>query len=304
MSAVGGPRGSEAMTNWHRWGRDDELGAANLLTPELVLSTLRTAATTGRIYSLAQPIQPGAPGSAHGHALHLLEQDAGDYATGNAQRGGDGVAVATDHLSIRVHGTTTHIDSLGHVWSGDSLYNGHPSSGAGSRGLAQCGIDKLPGIVTRGLMLDLPAHLGVQHLEAGHEIRVAELEACLGAQGLEVRAGDAVLLRTGFGQVFEHDPHLYEWEFPGLGLEAARWLSAHDTVLVGADTLGVEVRTREAPFDLPVHLHLIHEKGIYLAELLRLDELAADRVGEFLFVVAPLRLAGGTGSPVNPLAIA
>jgi kynurenine formamidase len=292
------------MSSGNRWGRDDEIGAANLLTPDLVLNTLRTIPTSGRIFSLAQTIRPGAPGSAHGHAVHLLEQDAGDYATGNAVRRRDGVAVATDHLSIRIHGTTTHIDSLGHVWTGDTLYNGHPSSGVGSRGMARCGIDKLPGIVTRGVMLDLPAIHGKPHLDAGHEISVAELEACTVRQGLRVRAGDAVLLRTGFADVFERDPHLYEWEFPGLGLAAARWLSARDVVLVGADTLGVEVRTREAPFDLPVHLHLIHDKGIYMVELLDLDQLAADRVDEFVFVAAPLRLAGGTGSPINPLAIA
>jgi kynurenine formamidase len=292
------------MRSGNRWGLEDELGAANLVTPDRVLKTLRTVPTSGRIYSLAQAIRPGAPGSAHGHALHLLEQDAGDYATGNAERRREGVAVATDHLSIRIHGTTTHIDSLGHVWTGDTLYNGHPSSGVGSRGMARCGIDKLPGIVTRGVMLDLPAIQGRRHLEAGHEISVAELEACSAIQGLEVREGDAVLLRTGFADVFERDPHLYEWEFPGLGLAAARWLSARDVVLVGADTLGVEVRTREAPFDLPVHLHLLHDKGIYMVELLDLDQLAADRVGEFVFVAAPLRLAGGTGSPINPLAIA
>jgi kynurenine formamidase len=287
-----------------RWGSADEIGAANLITPERVLNTLRTVPRTGRIYSLAQPIRPGAPGAAHGYSIHLLEQDAGDYATGNAQRRADGLAVATDHLSIRIHGTTTHIDALGHVWSGDMLYNGHPSSVVGSRGMARCGIDKLPGIVTRGVMLDLAAAQGKRHLDPGHEITAAELEACAVRQGAEVREGDAVLLRTGFADVFERDPHLFEWEFPGLGLEAALWLSARDVVLVGADTLGVEVRTREAPYDLPVHLYLLHQKGIYIVELLDLDQLAADRVFEFVFVVAPLRLTGGTGSPVNPLAIA
>jgi kynurenine formamidase len=275
-----------------RWGPDDELGAANLLTPEHVLSTLH-AAGSGRVYSLAQPLKTGAPGSAHGIAVHLLEQDAGDYATGNILPRGDGSSVAIDY-----------IDALGHVWSGDRLYNGHSSSGSGSHGLARCGIDKVPGIVTRGVMLDLPTHQGIPHLEAAHEITPHELESCAAGQGVQIRAGDAVLVRTGWAQVFERDPHLYEWEFPGLGLDAARWLSAHDVVVVGADTLGVEVRTREAPFELPVHLHLIHERGIYMVELLALDQLAADGIREFVFVAAPLRITGGTGSPLNPLAIA
>lgn len=291
------------MTGANRWGSDDELGAANLLTAAHVLDTLRTEAKSGRVYSLAQPLVEGAPGSAHGVALHLLEQDAGDYATGNAQAHG-GASVATDYLTIRIHGTTTHMDALGHVWSGDRIYNGHPSSTVGSRGLSSCGIDKLPGMVTRGVMLDLAGALGKAHLEAGHEITAAELEASARRHGVEIREGDAVLLRTGWAQVFERDPRLYEWEFPGIGLEAARWLSSRDVVLVGADTLGVEVRTRTAPFDLPVHLHLIHERGIYMAELLDLDGLAADGVYSFVFIAAPLRLGGGTGSPVNPLAIA
>ncbi len=116
-------------------------------------------------------------------------------------------------------------------------------------------------------------------------------------------AGDAVLLRTGFNSVYAEDPELYTWEFAGIGLEGARWLADRDVVLVGGDTLGVEVRTRGAPWELPVHLHLLHRHGIYLVELLDLDRLAADRVYEFLFMGAPLPLVGGSGSPISPLAI-
>lgn len=288
---------------WNRWGPDDELGAANLLTPEHVLAALRTP-RTGRVYPLAQPIRTtGTPRSDTGTAVHLLAQDAGDYATGHVAPIGDGQSVATDYLFLRIHGTVTHIDALGHVWSGQSLYNGHPASTMGSRGLLRCGIDKLPGIVTRGVLLDVAGWQGGRHLDRSHEITAQELAACAASEGVEVRPGDAVLLRTGFNAVYAEDPERYVWEFAGIGLEGARWLADRDVVLVGSDTLGVEVRRREAAWELPVHLHLLHRHGIYLVELLDLDRLAADGVHEFLFMGAPLPLAGGTGAPISPLAI-
>ncbi|MEA2682330.1 MAG: hypothetical protein QOK05_658 [Chloroflexota bacterium] len=292
------------MTNWNRWGPLDELGAANLLTPDHVLGSLRTAATRGQVYPLAQPLQQdAAPHAGRGVTIHLMEQQAADYQHGSATPYGD-ARVASDYLFMRVHGAGTHIDALGHVWSGDTLYNGHPAGGSSSRGLDRCAIDRLPAVVTRGVLLDLAATTEHGHLEAEHEITVDELQACARSQGVEIRGGDAVLLRTGWPAVFKTDPAAYEFEFPGLGLAAAHWLSDLDIVLVGADTVGVEVRTRAAPFDIPVHLHLIHEQGIYMLEMLDLEALAADRVHEFLFVAAPLRLTGGTGSPIAPIAIA
>jgi kynurenine formamidase len=290
--------------SWGRWGPDDEIGAANLLTPEHVLHSVRTAASSGKVYALAQEIRGrGTPRSDSGLAVHLMSQDAGDYATGSLQSI-DGQAVAMDYLFLRLHGTATHVDGLGHVWSGQEIYNGHPSTGSSSSGLQRCGIEKLAGLVTRGVLLDVAGHQGVEHLEPGHEISIAELEACAHGQQVELRAGDAVLIRTGWPAVYARDPEQYTWEFPGIGLDAARWLAGRDVVLVGADNLGVEVRTRAQPWDLPVHLCLLHEHGIYMLELLNLETLAADRVRRFLFVLAPLPITGGTGSPVNPLAIA
>lgn len=288
---------------WGRWGPDDELGAANLLTPEHVHDAVR-AAPGGRVYPLAQPLRTsGTPRSDSGLSLHLLSQDAGDYAIGQAERLPGGQSVAFDFLFLRMHGSATHIDALGHVWAGDQLYNGHPSSGSGSRGLQRCGIDKLPAIVTGGVLLDVAAASGVPHLDPAREITARELEACAAAQGVEVGERDVVLIRTGWPLVYGRDPDRYVWESPGIGLAAARWLADRDVVAVGSDNLGVEVRTRAAPWELPVHLHLLHERGIYLLELLDLERLAADRVHRFLFVAAPLPVAGGTGSPINPLAI-
>lgn len=289
--------------NWGRWGSDDEAGAANLMTPESVLAALRLA-VRGRVYPLAQPISAMSPRSDSGLSLHLMAQDGADYASGAIQPQSGGEAVAMDYLLLRLHGSATHVDALGHVWAGGELYNGHPSASTGSRGLARCGIENLGSLVARGVLLDVAGHLQVPHLSAGHEITASELAACSSEQGIEPEAGDVVLIRTGYSRVYAADPESWTWEFPGLGLEAARWLAERDVVLVGADNLGVEVRTRADPWTLPVHLCLLREHGIYMLELLDLERLAEDRVHKFVFVMAPLPIVGGSGSPVNPLAIA
>jgi kynurenine formamidase len=292
------------MSNWGRWGETDEVGALNLLTPEYVLSALRTAAKTGRIYSLAQPLQmSGVPmGDTGGTPIHLLARDAGDYATGNAVP--DGSSHAEDYVTVRVHANTTHIDSLGHVWVGDQIYNGHPSSSIGSKGMRLCGIENVPGIVARGVLLDIAGWQGVQHLDPSREITPEHMEACAREQGVEVRERDVVLVRTGWAKMFFKDRAVYQSSGPGLAVAGATWLSTLDVVAVGCDTLGLEVRPYPPGTSSPVHLHLLREHGIYIIELLDLDQLAAERVFEFLFIAAPLKLTGGTGSPLNPLAIA
>jgi len=290
--------------NWGRWGESDEIGAANLLTPDHVLRSLRGAASTGKVYSLAQPIRAsGTPRSESGLSLHLMSQDAGDYATGSLQPSDGGQSVAMDYVFLRIHGSATHVDALGHVWTGDEIYNGHPSAQTSSAGLARCGVEKLTSIVTRGVLLDVAGEAGPDALVSSHEITVEQLEACADREGVRIEGGDAVLIRTGWSTVYERDPKRFVYEFPGIGVDAARWLAERDVVLVGADTLGLEVRTRDHPWDLPVHVCLLRDHGIYMLELLDLETIAADRVYQFLFVLAPLPIAGGSGSPVNPLAI-
>lgn len=292
------------MNNWGRWGEDDERGAFNLLTPEHVLGALRGAARTGRIYSLAQPLQmTGVPMSdSGGTPIHVMARDAGDYATGAVEAHAS--KHAEDYLTVRMHANTTHIDSLGHVWTGDTIYNGHPAASIASKGMLRCGIQNLPGLVTRGVLLDIAGRLGLPRLAASQEITVRDLEDAAGAAGVAIGAGDVVLLRTGWPAMFAEDRHAYVSSGPGLGVAGATWLSERDVAAVGCDTLGVEVRPYPPGTSSPVHLHLLHQHGIYMIELLDLEELARDAVHEFLFIGVPLRLTGGTGSPLQPLAIA
>jgi kynurenine formamidase len=292
-----------SQANWGRWGSEDERGAANFITSDLV----REAASlvrSGRVYSLSLPVQqqgvPVFPRRAP--CLHFMTLDGGDYAAGLKRKAG--YQSADDYISLPTHGTT-HIDSLAHVWYDDQMYNGYLGSLVRSTGARKLGIDKLKQLVGRGVLLDLAGWRGLAHLQAGEVIGVDDIRGCAAHQGVSLRAGDIVLLRTGWQAVFrEQGSDAFSRAEPGLGLEAARYLGELGIAGVGSDNYGIEVVPTENDEPAPVHRMLIRDFGVYLIELLSLDELAADRCHEFMFVAAPLLITGGTGSPLNPLAIA
>jgi kynurenine formamidase len=160
-------------------------------------------------------------------------------------------------------------------------------------------------LVARGLLLDVAGHRGVEHLASGEVVPAAELDAVARAQGVEPRAGDVVLVRTGWIRLMASDRARFDrFEEPGPGRDAVEWFRRHDLVGLGADNAAVEVLPPEDGVLMALHLGVIRDLGGYLIEFLDLEELAADRAYEFLFVLAPLRLVRGIGSPVNPLAIA
>jgi kynurenine formamidase len=143
-------------------------------------------------------------------------------------------------------------------------------------------------------------------LAGDHRISAAETEACAAREGVSIEPGDVVLLRTGWARFWE-DATAYinavkgSPAGPGPGLEAARWLSEKGIFAAGSDTVAFEFVPDP---DMPVHIHLLFEKGIHIIEALNLEQLAAERVFEFLFVAAPLKLRGGTGAPLRPIALA
>ncbi|MEU4511940.1 cyclase family protein [Nonomuraea wenchangensis] len=295
--------------NWGRFGPDDQRGTLNLLTPSVVLDALR-AATTGEVLSLALPIRGATSSPApttvphlRGRPLpqHFMSVDGGDYAAG-ARPIGEGLCVADDALVVTPHGTTTHMDALCHMWSGDRLYNGHPAARVRSYGATRCGIEQVGGVVARGVLFDVPRRLGLDQLTAGHRIEPDELEDIA-----VPRPGDVAVIRTGWPRVWERSPEEYWSGQPGLSAAAGRWLAAHDVAAVAADNAaigGLDARglAAECLAD-DLHLILLHRHGIHLIELLWLEELAATGRTEFVFVAAPLRVEGGTGSPLTPLAI-
>lgn len=291
--------------NWGRWGSDDERGAANLLTPEMLLRALGSC-RSGQLYALGSEIKrEGVPNVAYRSApqrLTLINQTDEEMLAAFGASGG--VGCVEDLLMCGSH-AVTHLDALCHVYAGGKIYNGFSKDEATTFGGAgRCGIEKAGPIATRGILVDVAGHKGVECLEPGEVIGLDDFAAALAAQGVEPRAGDAVLIRTGWLESFFASDGEVEPMQPGIGLDVARALAAADVVLVGADNTAVEAMPFDRDEFVTVHIELLIRRGIYLLEHLRLERLAADGCHEFLFAVAPLPFVGATASPVNPFAIA
>ncbi len=215
-----------------------------------------------------------------------------------------GISFAADIIVFSgQHGAPT-IDALGHISTGGKLYGGIDAAASeGTAGLTALGIETYPKgkFVNRGVLLDVARYRGVDVLEPG-VISAADLEETAEAQGVEVRAGDSVLIHTGHGKYFEADREKYMGPFAGIGEESAHWLAEKNVFLAGADQL-----TFDAGFPFPGHRILLAENGIYIVENMNLTELAAALAErgtyEFVLVLNPLRLKGATASPLNAFAI-
>ncbi|MFJ3779734.1 cyclase family protein [Streptomyces sp. NPDC090075] len=291
--------------NWGRWGADDQRGALNLLTPEVVRSAAASV-TRGRVYGLGMPVRaegmPNLPGRAPMRLTMRDGTDADAYAKWGCAAG---TGSHEDALVMSTH-ATSHMDALVHVYAEHRHYNGvgHDTMRA-EAGAQRLGIENVGGLAARGVLLDMVRHLDAgEHLEPGRAIGAADLAAAAEAQGVEVRAGDAVLIRTGYLQFLIRN--LAEGrpqppEIPGIDAGAARWLVERDVVAVGSDNAAVEVLPFAEGDFLRVHKMLLVDSGIYLLEFLDLSAPAADEAWEGLLTVGPLKITGGTGSPINPV---
>lgn len=287
------------MNNWGKWGQDDELGALNYISSEKIVEATKLV-KRGRVYQLAIPIRrSGVPMiPLRNQCLHLMSVDGGDYLAGAKHAGS--AQTMDDYIFMATHGTT-HIDALSHVACDNLLYNGFGIENVRSKGARKCGIQNVKGILSRGIMLDLPKSRGVKYLERSYKISADDLERCAAQQRIKVSTGDVLLVRTGWINVFYEDQKSFEEVSPGIGLEAAQWLIGNEISAIGSDNVAVEVIPWEKEVT-PVHIELIRNHGVYMMELLNLEELSRDNVHEFLFIAAPLRIMGGVGSPLNPLA--
>ena len=289
-------------TNWGRWGADDERGTLNLLTPERVLAAMQVC-TTGKVYSLSLPIKnKGVPLLEHRPAPQRLSLTSASDPEPFTWMGGDpGLGANEDVLVIASH-NTTHMDALSHVYTEDGIYNGFPRDEFSTkRGAGHCDILATGTFAGRGILLDLPGHQGVDWLEPGHAITRAELDECAAAQGTEVRAGDILLVRTGWLDLFEQGTDDYRQ--PGLGVDSLSFVDDHDIAAIGVDNSAVEC----IPFDgneaLVLHIALLVKRGVTLLEHIKMSELAADGCHEFFLSVGALPVPGAAGSPINPVAI-
>jgi kynurenine formamidase len=288
-----------AREAWDVWGAGDEIGAPNLIGPEQV----RLAASlvrTGRVLNLSQPLSERTPVPNHRAGVqHLMGRDGGDYAAGGKRPGG--FQFAEDTVVMPLH-IGTHIDALCHAWCDDHLYNGFPGNTVRSTtGASRCGIDKMPPLVTRGVLLDVVGLRGAL-AAPGDTIGRAELEAVAAHAGITLQPGDAVLIRTGWleSQMVRDVDFNVE---PGIDVEAALWLAESGAAMVGADNFAIETLPFPQGTVFPVHQRLIRDYGVPLLEGMVLQSLAEAGNASFLFIVAPLPVTGGTGSPVAPVAV-
>ena len=281
-------------SNAGRWGPDDELGTLNLITP----ATRRRAAqlvVEGRSVSMASDLS----------VQHTPGTDSLDSHAAFTDPAAP-IAVA-DAITLRVHGWSTHLDALGHIYTDGVGYNGRRRAEIFTgQGLAANAIIAMKdGVFTRGVLLDVAARVGVPWLQADHVITRAELERAEDAAGVRVEAGDALFVHTGLSARLAADTTDDSDRRAGLGVDAVLWLRERDVALFGGDC--VELLPGPDP-DLPLPLHQlgIGAMGLTLLDWPCLDGVLALcnqlRRREFLLTVAPLPIVGGTGSPVNPIA--
>ena len=262
------------------------------------MTALADALRAARVYDLEQPRYAGAPTfPAHEPGMLLTLHRRHEPGLGEARTSASALLVMAEHSG-------THVDALCHQAENGRLHGGIAVDARvqTSSGFTVLGADTIAPLVARGVLLDVAATLGLPRLPPGHAVSAAELEAALGSR--EIEPGDVVLVRLGSGALWADRP-AYE-AAGGVSAEGSRWLAERRPLAVGADNLAWDVPGARDPElgTLPGHVLLIVRAGVHILESLHLEALAADGVGEFAFVCAPLKLRGGTGSPVRPLAFA
>jgi kynurenine formamidase len=302
---------AERLCNWDRWSREDGLGTLNLITPEKRLEA-SAAIRDGVAISLGFELREGVPqppSSGRMNPLHLMTELPGD-----APADWDGPVFADDLLTMAVH-AATHWDALSHCFHGGRMYGGIDAAEVTTRGAARNDIRPVARrLVTRGVLADVARHRGVEVLAPGYGIGADELRDVLDAQGVEVRPGDALLIRTGllgatkasgaWSEFAEHGDFFPNT--PGVAVDALPLLHELGICAVACDNWAVEQLTG-GPVAFPVHELALVYMGTILGEIFELDELAAACAAagryEFFFAGAPLPIRGGVGGPVNPIAV-
>lgn len=289
------------------WGASDRIGAANYLTRERRLAALGSV-KEGEIIDLGHVIENEAPRIAPNQTpfVMTLSARADNVVKRRAKLGATNeIGTTLERIEMTTH-VGTHIDALGHVTVGDRMYNGLSATNVlDDFGLTELGIENLPPIITRGVLLDVAKLDGGTHLEAGRALSVDELIQAEAAAGVSIGEGDVVCIHTGWGHLFMQDNARYVSGEPGIDVDAAAWLTSKGVVAIGADNMAVEVipNPRHPELVLPVHQHALVENGVYLIENLKLDELSAASRYEFCFILLATKLRGATGCPVRPIAM-
>ncbi|MFD1951585.1 cyclase family protein [Sphingomonas arantia] len=295
--SVAQERGAE----WHSsaYGATDEIGAANLLSPEIVLQASRLV-RTGKVYPLAVPIDKHLPAYRHRsfHLYNVQPEEAGGKTSGPNK------FTLNDELVNGWTGVGTQLNGLGHIGIDNVYYNGNRARDfVTTEGVTKLGIEKVPPMVTRGVVLDMVAHYGQPVVAAGTEFGVADLKAVLKKENLTLRKGDVVLFNTGWLELIGKDDEKFLKVEPGIGMEAAEWLAAQGIVAFGGDTWATEIYPAKDGREFPVNQFMLAKKGIYNLELIDSRALVRDNAYEFMFVLGQPLYKGSTQVNVNPVAI-
>jgi kynurenine formamidase len=303
---------SKKLSNWGKWGKDDQIGTLNYVTPEDIV---RAAALvrTGKVFALGIPLDNKGPQSGlfggRWNPIHTMLATGTDAVAG--RQDWNKLRYADDAINMPVQ-AATHWDSLGHIFYEDKAYNGHDARLIDARGLHVLGIEHSRNRMNgRGVLLDIPRFKNLPWLDDGYGISNEELDKCAHAQNVEIRRGDFVIVRTG---QMERCLSEKKWgsyaggDAPGVKFENCYWCHDKEIAAICTDTWGVEVRPNETTeANQPWHWVVIPAMGLCMGEMFFLKELAedceADGIYEFFFCGPPLVITGGTGSPINPQAI-
>ncbi|MEC9345274.1 MAG: cyclase family protein [Pseudomonadota bacterium] len=283
-----------------KWGPDDEAGAANLVTPDRVKAAAGLV-TGGKVYPLGietNSMTPAYP--PRGWKTYIVQpgQQAGTVPFPNG-------GTYNDDIVSGWLGIGTQIDGLGHVGVRNVYYNqNHAKDFAQTGGLTKLGVEKIPPLVARGVLIDMAKHKGVKILEPGAQFTMADVEAAMKAQGVTVGEGDIVLFNTGWMNVLADDPKKFGSLEPGPTADVCEGFAAKGVVAMGGDTWGLDaIPPAEGNDVFPCHAILLAQHGIYILENMDTRQLAADGVTEFMFALGVPKITGAVQMIVNPLAI-
>lgn len=292
------------------WGPQDEIGTLNMMTDDSKLAVLKNI-SSGKTYDLSVDYFVGMP-SFHslgdpGYQYWLTHTPRGtvvDNPNGLGAEMNEKVSYTGDAISMYTH-MGTHIDALNHFGLHGKIWNGYSAEKfLGDKGWKKTGAETIIPIISRGVLIDIPASKGVDQLEKNYRISRQDIEAALKEQKVSLNKGDVVLIRTGQAKHYEHS-ETYLSEYPGISLNATKWLvEEKEIMLLGADNLSFEAFPSERVDNwVPVHTFLLAEKGVMFIEQMFLEELSEDKVYEFAFIAASLKLKGASGSPMRPIAL-
>ncbi len=291
------------------WGANDQIGALNRITPESTLKVL-SRIQSGKTYDLSVEFYVGMPsyyflGQPRYQIwnVHTPQGTLVDDPNGLGKEKNQLVSYSGSAISMYVH-TGTHIDALSHFGLNGKIYNGFETAEhLGDRGWRKAGVEQYPPIIARGVLLDIAALKGVEVLPESYGITVQDLKDAAQAQGVALEGGDVVMVRTGRMRWF-HDNDRYLHNTPGLTRESANYLADQGAIVIGVDNISTDVWPgQEKDNWIPVHSAMLSQRGVPIMQNVNLEQLAADRVHQFAWIGAPLKLRGADGAPMRPIAL-